>query len=98
MIQRILHDPVDEKQAKQCEDGQYGLQRYKEGSEYKQIDDVDILVAHLKLQLLIELIDLKLMLAQLIRRHQLVQRIHIAQVVRRVDYLRQGVDHRVGDA
>jgi len=49
MIERILHDPVNQKQTQQSKNGQYWLQRNKEGSENEQIDDVDILIADLKL-------------------------------------------------
>jgi hypothetical protein len=68
MIQIILHGPIDKKESEHGKERKYGLQRDEEASEYKKIDDKDILISNLKFLSFIDLIDLILMEIQFIPR------------------------------
>lgn len=61
----ILLHPVHAEEAQECSEGDDGLQRDIEACEHEEIDDVDVLIAYLELDALMEGIMFTLTLIQL---------------------------------
>lgn len=66
MEEVVLHDPVDEKESQECEDGEYGLEADEEAGKDKEIDNIDVLIADLELLFFIELVDFVLVEAEFV--------------------------------
>lgn len=84
---RVLLRPMHAEQPNESNDWDDGLKRHIVAGEHKKIDNVNILIAHLKLQSLHDLIELVLMTFQLLSGLQLVLGVYQSEVIVRIDDL-----------